>query len=227
MATYTFRGSTDVKDGLPRTASTSQNWATKIAANGSDVITLFLYWEGASVGNNFARASCCVFIIDVTAIGDTETISSATMQMWGDLKQDSDSNTPSTNMYSQTSTVSETAVSAGDFQARGSTAYCDTAITYANFKTDSSTAMDFVVNAAGITAIDAKKASGKFKFCFRNVNYDVAATAPTNSGTFQTAVEFIDTSNATEAIRPLLTVVTSAAGGGSVFPNRRMLMGIG
>ena len=158
------------------------------------------------------------FLFDTSAIPDSDSISSATFSLYGVSKVDNLSITPNINVYSFTP-ASNTALVTGDFANFGTTAYCDTAITYAGFSTSGYN--DFVLNATGIAAISK---TGVTKLGIRNAAYDAANVAPTwSSGTFsELKGYFADQTGTTND--PKLVVVHGTAAG---RPNRMALLGIG
>lgn len=114
----------------------------------------------------------CIYLFDTSVLGSGASISAATFSLRGWLKQDGLSCTPDMNVYSS-DPASNTGVVAGDYDCLGSTAFCDTPITYAAFNTSGWNDMAF--NATGLAAINK---TGITKLGTRNANYDVAGTEP-------------------------------------------------
>ncbi len=114
-----------------------------------------------------------IFLFDTSIIGSGATINSATFSLYGSGKADGIAITPNINIYTS-APASNAAIVAGDFDSLGSTAQCDTAITYAGYST--SAYNDFLFNATGRGNVSKTSIS---KFGARNANYDVANSAPT------------------------------------------------
>lgn len=204
-------------DGWVAARNQTTTWATLRAANGTnvdsagtDTSTLFAADPTSNTWDDIFRA---LFIFDTSSIPDADTISAATFSLYGETKQDSNSNTPSTNIYPGT-TASDTALAAADFQSNtSSTAWCDTPVTYAGFSTTGYN--DFALNATGIAGID-KVTANKTKIAWKDKKYDVDGATPTwGSGSPQTG-QFAYTVDQTGTSQdPKLVVVHS---GGEVVP---------
>lgn len=123
--------------------------------------------------DRFSMMIRSIFLFDTSSITAPATISDAVFSIYGHTKSDTLSASPTVNIYSS-NPASNTALAAGDFDGLGTTAYCDTAITYAGYALLDYN--NFSFNATGIAAI-AK--TGISKFGLRNANYDVANSAPT------------------------------------------------
>jgi len=171
-------------DGVAKTeysVGSGQSWATIIAsagngANDSSDDFAFSYMSCDSILNQYTVLHRAGFLFDLSGIVGTPTFTSAVMSINGNSasgKADEGSWAPTTNFYSF-APASNTDIVAGDFDAFGSTAYSDTDITYANIPTDD-TYVNSTFNATGLAAIT----KGIVKIGCRNVNYDVAAVAPT------------------------------------------------
>lgn len=118
---------------------------------------------------------------DTSAIGDSDTISAATLSLYGFSKSDTASFALATNIYSSTP-ASLTAIATGDFDQVGTTAFSSD-LSYASFNTAAYN--DFALNASGIAAISKTGAS---KFSWRAVK-DADNTPPTHPGS-QLSCEF-------------------------------------
>lgn len=125
--------------------------------------------------DKWANLNRGIFLFDSSGLPDAAIISAATLSLYGNTKYDNGSFAPNINIYSS-APASNVALAAGDFDSLGSTAFCDTPITYANWIYASPFWNDFALNATGLAAIDK---TGVSKFGARNANYDVAATSPT------------------------------------------------
>ena len=105
-------------------------------------------WRGIARG---------IDLFDTSSIPDADTISSATLSIYGEDKFDVPGWTPNINVYSS-SPASNTALAAGDYDSLGSTAY-STAIAYGSFSTGAYNTFTF--NGSGITNI-SKTGVSKF-----------------------------------------------------------------
>lgn len=177
-------------------AAAGVSWATIIAAAGNNAADsstsdypTYISEDGTGYDNKWKALYRCIFLFDTSGLPDTAIISAAVLSLYGIGKNDTGTAiAPNVNLYSS-APASNTAVVGGDFDSLGTTPFCDTPITYANWKTASPYWNDFDLNAAGIAAIDK---AGVSKFGTRNANYDVAATAPawTASGTHRVQAYF-------------------------------------
>ncbi len=116
-----------------------------------------------------------IYTFDTSSITAAATISSSVMSLRGSFKQDDASITPNINIYLATPASNNNLVD-DDFDQIGSTAQCDTAITYAGFSTSGYN--DFTFNATGRGNISK---TGVSKFGARNANYDVSVSTPSMS----------------------------------------------
>jgi hypothetical protein len=112
-----------------------------------------------------------------TNIGTGMTISAVTLSIHGYtayLKADTFTTpaAPDMNVYSA-APASHSALEAGDYDSIGTTAYCNTAVTYADWADDYH---NWAFNATGIAAIVK---DGTTDLGMRNANHDVANSAPT------------------------------------------------
>jgi len=115
------------------------------------------------------------FLFDTSALTSEATISAAVLSLYGQNKADSFTTpiAPNINIYTS-NPASNTDLVAGDYDSAGSTAQCDTAITYSGYSTSSYN--DFTLNSTGRGNVSK---TGISKFSTRNANYDVADSAPT------------------------------------------------
>ena len=167
--------STSVDGDVQDTGLTS--WADKVAGTGEgfydSTATMFLmHLDSSFSSNQWNSLRRGIALFDTSAIGDTDTIDSATLSFYGSSKGDQSTYAPDVNIYSSNPT-SNTSLVSGDFATFGSTAF-STAITYAGFSTTGYN--DFVLNASGLANISK---TGISKFGTRNASYDVANTSPT------------------------------------------------
>lgn len=180
-------------------------WAALVAAAGTDSDDAT--WDAACVrfisnvdANKWARLSRGIALFDTSGLLGDDVISSATLSLYGLSKKDDDGWLPSINIYSA-APASNTALVAGDFDSLGTTPFCDTPITYANWSITGYN--DFVLNAAGLAAISK---GGITKFGVRNANYDVAGTPPTWTATERSAELWWHQAEVEIAYNPKLTI---------------------
>ena len=162
----------DTVDGYTRYEVPNSDWSVLVAGAGgysSDTVvsSAMIGMTGHTSSNRFNTIARCPFLFDTSSIPDGDSVSSATLSLKGTSKTDGLSTTPSMNIYSS-SPASNTSLAAGDYDSFGTTAFCDTDVTYAGWNT--SAFNDFVLNASGIAAIDI---TGISKFGTRNSEYDV------------------------------------------------------
>src|SRR3990167_345313 len=161
-------------DGETSRSVTNEAWATIIAGAGStssdalNSVHIVYIGSGTTAWNVVTRG---LFGYLTSTIGETSTINTGTISLYGNSKSDNLVATPNVNIYGATP-ASNTAVAAGDFVLTQSTAF-STAITYAAF--NAAAYNDFVLNASGIAAISK---TGVSNFSGKNANYDVGATEP-------------------------------------------------
>lgn len=115
-----------------------------------------------------------IFLFDTSSLPDDCRILSATFSLYGYAKHDYLGIAPNVNVFG-VAPASDTDIVAGDYASVGSTPYCDTPISYANWKTADPFWNDFILNAAGLAAISR---IGVTKIATRNVNYDVDRVVP-------------------------------------------------
>lgn len=156
------------------------SWATIRGAAGNYANTTTLtgngympvYFQCDTVLNQYIYLDRGGFTFDTSSLGSGATGVSGTFSIYGINKQDAAGDTPDVNIYGFTPANANNLV-AGDYAQTGATAYCTTAITYANYSTVAFN--DFALNATGISAISL---TGVTKISTRNANYDVANSAP-------------------------------------------------
>ena len=116
------------------------------------------------------------FLFDTSALSALGNINiiAVVLSIRGKSKQDLPGIAPNINIYAAVP-ASNTALVAADFAIAqfGSTPFCDTPITYANWNVSDYNA--FAFNASGIAAINK---TGISKFGARNANYDVSGSDP-------------------------------------------------
>lgn len=178
-ATYYPDASPETSSVDGRTYSSLDNtaWATLRVRDGDAVNDdqAYLDWGGWLCGTvSLYRMIFRGHIVwDTSGLPDTCSISAATASGYGRDKKDDNSDAPTSNFYSD-NPASNTAIIAGDHDQVGTTAYCDTPLTYANWSLIAYN--DFAFNATGIAAISKTSVT---KVGMRNVVYDVGGTVPT------------------------------------------------
>ena len=155
----TWAGIHDATAGSDSTAANS----TILASIRSDASTNEWRWIYRSV-----------LTLDLSDIPAAATISAATLSLFGQSKADDGSVSPTWNIYAATP-ASNTDIANGDYDQIATTAYCDTALTYANLTTNGYN--DFAFNATGLAAVTSA-IGGILKLGIREATYDVADSAP-------------------------------------------------
>jgi hypothetical protein len=116
------------------------------------------------------------FTFTTSGLGASVDISAAVLSIYGAGKNDDGTPvTPDINIYDATPAANFNFVTT-DYGQFGSTAQCDTPITYSGWSTSGYN--DFTLNATGRGNVSK---TGVTKFGTRNANYDVANVAPTYS----------------------------------------------
>ena len=154
-------------------------WATIQPAAGnlafdSDALIYFAHIAGDTNSPNWRIIGRSIFLFDTSVIG-TDSISAATLSLYGNAEADPASWGIDINIYSS-APATDTAVVAGDYDSLGITAYCDTSLTLATFSTIAYN--DFAFNAAGIAAISK---TGISKFGAREAIHDAGNSEPAHS----------------------------------------------
>ncbi len=174
-------GNTTV-DGYAGREGVAETWAQIIAGAGtggydSDNYVTPFYATGNASAGKWTYLYRGIALFDTSGLPDSAAISAATISLYGSSKTDNLSIAPTTNVYAS-APASNNAIAAADYSQVGSTPFCDTVITYANWLISSTSPYwnNFALNAAGIAAISL---TGISKFGFRNANYDVTGTSPT------------------------------------------------
>lgn len=198
-------------DGIMSHYAAGSSFATLRAAagNGSDDTsstgnTISLEADSTTTMDYMSRA---IFIFDTSSIGDTDTVSDAVLSLYGEGKADAMGITPSINIYTSTPASNNDLVN-GDYAQVGSTAQCDTAISYAGWSTAGYN--DFTFNSTGRGNISK---TGVSKFGARNANYDAANSAPSTpySGTGISRLRSYFADEAGTSKDPKLVVTYSAS----------------
>jgi len=163
-------------DGKVERSGVSESWATIRAGAGNafdanPVDSQFVSIKG-DVSPNYIHLKRSIFLFDTSALTAAATITAATMSLRGNYKQNPNSDSVTINIYSSTP-GSNTTLANSDYGQIGSTAQCDTAITYAGYTTSGYN--DFLFNATGRGNISK---TGISKFGAREATYDVGGTTP-------------------------------------------------
>lgn len=151
---------------------------------------------------NFDRCSRGFFLFDTSALPDTDTVDSATLELWIYGKTDSGGWAPNIGIYASTP-ASNTAIVASDYAQVGSTLLA-TELSYASITVDAYNA--WTLNSTGLAAITP---TGVSKFATRS-DIDATATIPANSGELLINCHFADTTGT--STDPMLVVEHSAGG---------------
>ncbi len=170
-------------DGRVRRAGVDESWATIRTSDGNtaepSTATANIAISASGTSNQWEALTRAIFLFDVSSLPFGAVVSSAVLSFYGSQKLDDLNITPDLNVYAS-NPASNTDLVAADYNIAnwGSTAF-STAITYANWLIVSPFWNDFILNAAGIAAVQAAIADSRVvKLGLRNANYDVAATTP-------------------------------------------------
>jgi len=216
MAELTFYPDTNAAgvDGHAR-QSESLSWANLIVADGNGHDDTAVLWQvcistdGATLWDYLSRP---IIVIDVSDL-PVCTITGVVFSAYGTAKLDDCSISPSLNVYSS-NPASPTELANGDYVHTrfGTTAYCDTPITYNAFNIgDPGTINNWVFNATGIAAVQAAAdANTVVKLGVRDVVYDVGETLPTHPGSTQNTYMQCHSVDKGEGYKPKLVVTYTA-----------------
>jgi len=179
---YSAAGANSPVDGYAqhRTggAGTGVSWSTLVGAAGTTAIVTGTQTYAFSILADTTSGQWRIIRRGIqlfnTAAIDTDEISSATFSLKGIAKSDTLSTTPNVNIYSS-NPASDSNLVGGDYDSLGSTEF-SSSVAYADLTNDSTTYVDFILNASGIAAIDK---TGISKLGTRNANRDVANSSPT------------------------------------------------
>lgn len=144
---------------------------TGTSADDTTASNRFIYIYAYTVENQWQQIDRSIFLFNTASI-NTDTISGAVLSLYGNGKDNDSAINIDINIYSSNPNTNTTLV-AGDYDSLGTTAFCDTSITYASWNIAGYN--DFTLNASGITAINK---TGITKFGARNAALDVANTPP-------------------------------------------------
>ncbi len=165
-------------DGYIGQTGTNATWAAirDGAGNGHDdsgqEVTATDIYAGTTT-DRWAGMYRGIFLFNTSGLPDDTVINAATLSLYGSYKYDTAGWTPNLNIYSSAPASNSDLVN-GDFDSLGTTAFCDTPLTYAGFSMAGYN--DFAFNASGIAAISL---TGVSKFGARNAGYDAANSPPT------------------------------------------------
>ena len=205
-------------DGWTRATTADQTWANKIAAAGNVADdTAALTRAGYAFGNTNAwdELGRSFFLFDTSAITDTDTISSATLSLYGSSKEDNGNQAVA---IVASTPASNTAIVSGDHANVGSTRFAsDIDITAASIVGYN----DFALNASGLAAISK---TGVSKFAAR-LSGDVDASEPSVGGQVEIGLNVVNAETADTTSDPKLVVVHSAVSSVSPISNL-LLMGV-
>ncbi len=183
----TFYPDANSVDGRCRRAgdATHESWANKRINAGVDAspttTTANLAISSYATTDEWEALCRGVFLFYTAALPPDANITDATFSVYGVLQLDDLGITPSLNVYSS-NPASNTNIVAADFNIVnwGTTAFCDTPITYANWKITDPYWNNFVLNVAGIAIISKTSVT---KLGLRESIYDAGAATPNWSNT--------------------------------------------
>ena len=156
-------------------SGSGQTWATIVAAAGtnkSDAASYDYIWISSDTGSgNWGEIDRVHVFWDTSSLTSGAVISAAIASIYGSNKADTFTTpiAPSINLYLSTVTSNNTLVST-DYAQVGSTAQCDSSISYASWNTTAYN--DLTLNATGRGNISK---TGTSKFATRS-NYDVGSS---------------------------------------------------
>lgn len=172
-------------DGQLYTSTDKSSWALLVAQASADAKDMtsnpnsFVGFASGSVSGHWNQMVRFILLFDTSALTSGASISAATLSIRGTGTFDDSSWAPNINIYT-TNPASNTTLALADFSTFGSTAQCDTAITFAGWSTAGYNA--FALNATGLGNISKTAVT---KFGTRNAGNDAANSSPTwvDSGT--------------------------------------------
>lgn len=173
--TTSVDGEVYFQPGFPFDTWANAKTAAGNYADDTDDEDYFVGFYSSTITDKWEILRRSIFLFDTSTLPDTCAISSVIFSVYGTAKVNALSLANlALNVYSS-APASNTALVAGDYDGLGSTAYCDTPITYDNYSTTGYN--DFTLNATGIAAISK---TGITKFGLREVTYDVGGATPTH-----------------------------------------------
>lgn len=207
-------------DGIAWEETSTATWSTMRSAGGDSGyanagtagLRMFAIWAD---GSNYRQNGRSFVLFDTSSITDTDTIDSAVLSIYVYDKNDPASKAPDSQIYTATP-ASNTDIVGADYAQTGTTAQCDTAVTYASMTASAYSSWTF--NATGRGNVSK---TGVSKFSNKNANYDNANSAPG-----VTSADYYARSNGAEATGtttdPKL-VVTHTAGSTDVTASPAVL----
>ncbi len=219
----TTHGATTV-DGNVQRSTYNATWAsvrTGIGTNAYPDVDYMISGGQCDPANKWGYGYRSIMTFDTSGLPVGATVTAATLSLYSGGKRDQNNNTPTFNIYAGSPANNNTLVAADyPIALYGTTAFCDTAYTYAEWHTDGTTPNDFVFNAAGLAAV----VDGISKFSFREVKYDVGTSTPT-AGVLYSAFDTYPTYTADKGngYKPKL-VVTYTVGGTTATPSTVVLI---
>ena len=201
-------------DGFVFRLSDNSTWADMHDGAGTHAIPSALIGEieiqDGTTDNTYRNIVRNPLLFDCSAIPDTDTVTSATVSLYGSSKTDALSITPTISIYTSTP-ASNTNLVTGDYNIAswGSTALANT-ISYASWSTTGYN--DFTMT--DLTVISKTAVS---KLGAREAAYDGAnspATTTNNGAPNSSIIEWIGADETGTSTDPLLTVVSGVAAAG-------------
>lgn len=178
------------------------------------------YYSSTAVGGTWSLLQRAIFIFDTSNIGSTSTVSSSTLVLRGNDKNDECTTSPLTwNLYKWTGIATNTLATTDYASSSFGTDPLSTAKTQAGWSTTADNA--YLFNATGTSHVSS---TGYTKIGWRNADYDAARTAPANCtvGDGNMYVQAVSADTAATTTDPRLMVEFSAAEGEAV-PVRRVI----
>jgi hypothetical protein len=203
------------------------DWATIRAAAGVDAdddVTSgnIVEFQHNSTGVNWVNLTRSIFLFDTSSLTAGATISATVMSIASLQRANAAAATnPDINIYSS-NPASNTALAAGDFDSLGTTKFCDTAITYANW-TPVDTYHDWTFNAAGRAAISKTSIT---KLGAKDYTSDAGGVDPGNGAPYSESYLIGYLADSTGTTHDPRLVVTYSLGGATLNPTL-LLMGVG
>lgn len=171
--------SVDGHVGMDYVAHNGPNWATIKAAAGTTAVDnetsggIYMQCDYAGDDNCYLNFYRPITLFDTSDLTASASVISATLSFYGALKTNTNSYTPSINVFSSVP-ADNTALAAGDYDSLGTTALSNTSIAYADWSTTGYN--DFALNTSGLDSISK---IGITKLSYRDVTYDTGAGTPT------------------------------------------------
>ena len=180
-------------DGKVSREGVDATWSTIVAGAGNTLDNTSVDYSApilwtSNTNNQFQVLGRTIYIFDTSSIPDTDTITSATFSLYGNLKTIGVGwgISPSIDVYLATP-ASDAAIVATDFTQIGTTSQTGSALAYASFSTTGYN--DFILNATGISNISK---TGNTRFGTREATYDVPNVDPSATSWVGNKLSYMD-----------------------------------